>query len=205
MLTALVTGGARGIGLAYVEALLARNYRVALLDLEGAVERAAELNAASAAAAESAQPRVLGLRCDVGDAAAYRAAFDAACAFLLDPSDANACLSVVVLNAGIMGCLFQNARRIVEVNLLGSIQGAEMAIKHATHALQRPASQPMLIAITSSTNGLVPADSDFSPIYVSTKFGINGFVHSMAPIGRRLNFRINAIAPVTVMTPMVRA
>lgn len=203
MLTALVTGGARGIGLAYVEALLARNYRVALLDLEGAVERAAALNAASAAA-ESPQPRVLGLRCDVGDATAYRAAFDAACAFLLDPSDAKACLSVVVLNAGIMGCLFQNARRIVEVNLLGTIQGAEMAVKHATHALQRPASQPMLIAITSSTNGLVPADSDFSPVYVSTKFGINGFVHSMAPIGRRLNFRINAIAPVTVMTPMVR-
>jgi short-subunit dehydrogenase len=61
------------------------------------------------------------------------------------------------------------------------------------------------IAITSSTNGLVPADADFAPVYVATKFGINGFVHAMAPIARRLNFRINAIAPVTVQTPMVEA
>ena len=45
METALITGGARGIGRAYAEALLARGYRVALLDVANAAETAAALNA----------------------------------------------------------------------------------------------------------------------------------------------------------------
>ncbi|MDB5896243.1 MAG: Short-chain dehydrogenase, partial [Rhodoferax sp.] len=44
--TALVTGGASGIGLACVEALLARGARVVLADLEAAsTEKAARLGA----------------------------------------------------------------------------------------------------------------------------------------------------------------
>jgi len=41
--------------------------------------------------------------------------------------------------------------------------------------------------------------------YVASKFAINGFVFSMKPMFSRFNIRVNAIAPVTVRTPMVES
>lgn len=81
---ALVTGGAGGIGLATARALAADGAEVAVLDLDG--EKAAE-------AAGAIGGRALGLACDVTDAAAVRAAFDAVC-------EAFGGVDVVVSNAG---------------------------------------------------------------------------------------------------------
>ena len=119
----------------------------------------------------------------------------------------------------------------MNTNLLGALRGVEMALKHATRSLTRRAPRPVLIAVTSSSNGIVPADSDFAPVCapprcrrrrpagvsarerlrriapadVATKFGINGAVRAMAPFGERFGVRVNAIAPVAVDTPMVQA
>jgi NAD(P)-dependent dehydrogenase (short-subunit alcohol dehydrogenase family) len=97
--------------------------------------------------------------------------------------------------------MFSQAERIVGINLLGAIRGAEMAIKQATASLTKRADLDVIV--TASTNGLVPADSDLAPVYVATKFGIIGFVRSLQPLASRYGVRVNAIAPVTVDTPMV--
>src|SRR5258708_7101527 len=66
---ALVTGAARGIGLATAKRFLAEGWRVALLDIEGDLLRGA--------AAELATPeRTLALHCDVSDAREVAAAID---------------------------------------------------------------------------------------------------------------------------------
>ena len=50
---------------------------------------------------------------------------------------------------------------------------------------------------------LTPADCDMAPVYVATKFALVGFVRSLQPLAARFGVRVNAVAPVTVDTPMV--
>jgi len=66
---AIVTGGASGIGFAYARRFLAEDARVVIADVADPAAAADELGDAA---------RVLGVRCDVSDAAAARAMVDAA-------------------------------------------------------------------------------------------------------------------------------
>jgi len=65
---ALITGAARGIGLAVAKKFLAEGWRVALLDIEGELlwKSVETLNAAG---------NTLGLHCDVSEAGAVKSAF----------------------------------------------------------------------------------------------------------------------------------
>ncbi len=80
----LVTGGGGAIGEATARAFAAAGADLAVIDLDG--ERAAAVAAACG-------PRALGLRCDVTDSAAVRAAFDRCCAHFGG-------VDIVVSNAG---------------------------------------------------------------------------------------------------------
>jgi NAD(P)-dependent dehydrogenase (short-subunit alcohol dehydrogenase family) len=108
---ALVTGGARGIGLATARALHARGASVAIVDLEQ--------DAAEAAAAGIDATRALGLEADVTDEDALARAIEGVI-------DRFGGVDVVVANAGIAARVM-TARaidpgvfeRVVEVNLLG--------------------------------------------------------------------------------------
>src|SRR5947209_18832833 len=66
---ALVTGAARGIGLATAKKFLAEGWRVALLDVQGDLQR-------WEVAALDQPEHTLALDCDVSDAAAVAAAVD---------------------------------------------------------------------------------------------------------------------------------
>src|SRR3954454_593481 len=68
--TALVTGAARGIGLATAKRFLAEGWRVALLDIEGELLQ-------SAVAALASPDTTLALPCDVSDAGAVTSAMSA--------------------------------------------------------------------------------------------------------------------------------
>lgn len=186
-----VTGGARGIGKAYAEALVQRGYCVAIFDINGAVELSAVVNSPTT---------FTGFDCDVSDGVSFRSAFNAALQHF-----GVASYAVFVCNAGIVRPLFSEAARQVQVNLMGAINGVEMAIKVATDGFQHPAPSPvgLNVIVTASTNGIVPADSDLAPIYIATKFALVGLVRSLKPLASRYAVRVNAIAPVTVETPMV--
>src|SRR5947207_9135776 len=67
---ALVTGAARGIGLATAKRFLAEGWRVALLDVEGELLRGAVAGLADPG-------NTLALHCDVSDAAGVAAAIEA--------------------------------------------------------------------------------------------------------------------------------
>ena len=196
-LIAGVTGGARGIGKAYVESLISRGYNVCIFEIAGAVDAAATYN----------NPNVIGLDVDVSNKVSFRTAFDSG----LQHFGGATAYHVFICNAGIVAPMFDQAERQVQTNLMGAIYGIEMAIKSATSALKQqsstssPSSSTCLnVIVTASTNGIVPADSDLAPVYVATKFALIGLVRSLQPLHSRFGVRVNAIAPVTVETPMVQ-
>lgn len=171
---------------------MGRGYYVAIFDKVGAEETASKLKL------EFGDSKVFGIECDVSNAISFRSAYDAALAIFEVTS-----FDVFVNNAGVFGCLFSDLEKQINVNLVGTIRGTEMAIKSATLALTQRAEKPLLVACTASSNGLIPADSDLASVYVSTKFGIVGLVRSLKPLAERFDVRVNAICPVTVDTPLL--
>lgn len=104
----LITGGARGIGLATATAARDRGAVVAIIDTDGAAEQAASLG-----------PDALGLSADVTDLAGLQAAVD-------EVAERLGGIDVVVANAGIgpRACTVaagdrEHQRRVLDVNLHG--------------------------------------------------------------------------------------
>ena len=132
---AVVTGGARGIGRGIAERMVARGHRVVITDVdgEGAARTAAEIGAAA------------GLAHDVRDAAGHAAAAEEAAR--------HGVLTAWFNNAGVgddgtLSELSEEAvRRLVEVNLLGTLWGMRAAIaafgergrRHRQHRVARRA------------------------------------------------------------------
>jgi NAD(P)-dependent dehydrogenase (short-subunit alcohol dehydrogenase family) len=114
----VVTGGARGIGLATAGALRTRGARVAIGDIDPE---------AASAAATSLGADVLAGRLDVTDPESF-AAFLALAERELGP------LEVLINNAGIMpvGPMLDEphsvARRVVDINILGCLTGMKLAL-----------------------------------------------------------------------------
>ena len=144
---ALITGGARGIGLALGESLVARGARVALVDLD--------LGAAQAAAASlGGAGRAIGLAADVTDSAAVRAA-------VADTVREFGGLDVVVANAGIaptpvpVRVMAQaEFERVVEVDLLGVYRTVAAAMDEV---VSRRGQVVVVSSIYAFANGMIAA------------------------------------------------
>ena len=179
--TALVVGGASGIGWASARGLAARGYRVIVADrnAEGAAERAAELGAPHTSAVV-----------DVTDEASVAAAFDAAGE--LDAVVSCAGFSNIGL---IVDLAVDDFRAVIDCCLVGGFTVAKYAGWHLR-------SGGSLVSI-SSLNARQPAIG--MSAYCAAKAGLSMLTQvaalEMGPEG----IRVNAIAPGFVHTPLTES
>jgi 2-hydroxycyclohexanecarboxyl-CoA dehydrogenase len=187
--TAVVTGGASGIGRSIALALATDGADVAVLDLDGAGARRV------AGEIEAAGRRALAVEADVSAAASVRAAVERVHAVL-------GTVHVLVNDAGIAGFApflgMDEAAwdRMIAVHLKGTF--------NCTRAL----AQDMVdahwgrIVNVSSVAGLTGGAG--LAHYAAAKAGIIGFTKSLAAELGAHGVTVNAIAPGLIDTPMVR-
>ncbi len=177
--TAVVTGGAGGIGLAIARRLAGGGYRIAILDRDGA---AAESGAAALAAGGHA---ALGIACDVTDAEACRAAIEQVIATWGG-------VDVLVANAGISHrSLFESTdlaviRKVVDVNLFGAVNVTAAALPSLI------ARRGAIVAI-SSVAGFAPLVGRTG--YAASKHALHGFFGSLRAELRPRGVLVTLVCP----------
>ncbi|MFI1294061.1 SDR family NAD(P)-dependent oxidoreductase [Streptomyces sp. NPDC020792] len=177
-LTALVTGGASGIGRASAELLAERGAQVAVLDRDPS----------------SVVKPLLAFRADVTDDASVRRAVEQA-------AEGLGGLDVLVNNAGIgaQGTVEDNDdeewHRVFDVNVLGMVRTARAALPHlraSSHA-----------AIVNTCSIAATAGLPQRALYSATKGAVYSLTLAMAADHVREGIRVNCVNPGTVDTPWV--
>ncbi len=186
---ALITGAARGIGLATAKRFLAEDWAVALLDIE-------EQQLREAAASLADPVNVLALTCDVSDAGSVNAA-------MARVADRFGRLDALVNNAGvavfkpILDTADDEWDRVLAVNLRGPF----LCIKAAA-PLMREHGGGAIVNITS-ISGL--RASTLRVAYGTSKAGLAHLTKQAAVELGALGIRVNAVAPGPVDTAMAKA
>jgi NAD(P)-dependent dehydrogenase (short-subunit alcohol dehydrogenase family) len=185
---ALVTGAARGIGLATAKKFLAEGWRVALLDIEG------ELQAGAAAALKNPD-NALAITCDVSDAAAVGAAMAAVMSRFgrLDALVNNAGVAVF---APVLETSDADWNRIMAVNLTGPFLCTKAAAP-----LMREQGGGAIVNVTSIS---AVRASTLRSAYGTSKAGLAHLTKQLAVELASLNIRVNAVAPGPVDTAMAK-
>jgi NAD(P)-dependent dehydrogenase (short-subunit alcohol dehydrogenase family) len=181
----VVTGAARGIGRAIAERMVGRGYAVVVTDVDGdgARRTAAEIGAA------------VGLEHDVRDPAAHR--------FVATTARDHGRLTAWFNNAGVGddGSLValddEQVRRLVEVNLLGTLWGMRAAL--AAFAEEGGRGD---IVNTASISGLGPVPG--YAVYAATKAAIVSATMSVSGEVPR-GVRVHALCPDGVQTALLEA
>jgi len=187
--TALVTGAARGIGLATARRFLADGWRVALLDIDGDnLQRTFKA---------LAKPDVtLAITCDVADPAGVSRAVDTV-------AKTFGRLDALVNNAGIaifkpiLDVTYEDWSRVLAVNLTGPFLCTQAAAP-----VMRDGGGGAIVNITS-ISGL--RASTLRIAYGTSKAGLAHLTKQQAAELASLNIRVNAVAPGPVDTAMAKA
>lgn len=198
--SALVTGGASGIGLAYVEAVAEGGARVTLADVD-----------AQSAEREATRLRGLGYDVrhavlDVSDEAAVGRAFD-------EHEAAFGGIDIVFANAGVApgsgyigfegtreaaGAIenirIEDWRRTLAINL----DGAFYTIRHGVRIMKKHGTRGSIIATTSNASEITAPI--VSTPYMPSKAGVKHLVKQVARELAPLGIRVNAIAPGSIVT-----
>ncbi|WP_210506947.1 SDR family NAD(P)-dependent oxidoreductase [Naasia sp. SYSU D00057] len=177
-LTAVVTGGASGIGLATALAFADRGARVAVLDLNP----------------EGLDERLTGFVADVSD----RASVDAAIAQV---GEAFGGIDIVVNNAGIsaVGTVEETPdedwARVLDINVTGMARVTAAALPFL-----RESSSAAVVNLCSiaALNGLPQR-----ALYAASKGAVLALTYAMATDHVREGVRVNCVSPGTVSTPFV--
>ncbi len=189
----LVTGGSRGIGIAICRRLARDGWAVGINYTRS--DAAAE---ALAAGIRAAGGRAHAIRADVGDPAAIGKMF-AETERVLGP------LAGLVNNAGILGTKARidelsvdDLRRVIDVNLLGSVLGAAEAVRRLSTAHGGKGGVIVNLSSVAARTGGVAG----SVAYAATKGAIESFTRGLAAEVGREGVRVVALAPGVIETDM---
>ncbi len=197
--TAIVTGAARGIGLAIARALAAQGSDVAIVDVNGSAAAAAQLRE------EFPQQRFLGYTVDVRDAEAATACVD-------EVVERFGALHVLVNNAGtaaragLDSITADEWTRDIATNLGGTFHFCRAAI-HPHMAAARRGSIVNISSISGINGGAVSAGqagARSGPAYSASKGGIIALTKWIAKEVGHLGIRCNSVAPGPVESEMTR-
>ncbi len=186
---AVVTGGARGIGLAVAQWFLAHEHRVVLLDID-----AATLDTAVTTLADP--ERVLGLPCDVSNAEQVQASIAKA-------AQTFGRIDALVNNAGIavfkpLGeTTFEEWRAVLSVNLDGAFLCSQACVPH-----MRKSGPGGAIVNIASISGL--RASTLRVAYGTSKAALIQLTKQQAVELGTVGIRANCIAPGPVETEMAK-
>ena len=185
--TALITGGASGIGAAIAKLFVQHGAAVAILDVNG---EQAEATAASL----SADGRAIAVAADVTDADSMKSAIDEAAERLGG-------LDIVVSAAGILDetplaqMSVETFERTIDIDLKGVFLTARFALPHLQHR-----GGGRIINISSQLG--IKGGTGLSH-YVAAKAGVIGMSKAMALELAPENILVNTIAPGPIHTPLV--
>ncbi len=186
--TAVITGGAQGIGLAVAERFVAEGARVVLADLDGA--------AAEAAAKELGPDVATGVACDVVSAEDVERALETAVATY-------GSLDIVVNNAGITRDATMRKMtedqfdQVIAVHLKGCWHGTRLA---AARMREQKSGAIVNISSISGKVGMVGQTN-----YSAAKAGIVGLTKAAAKEMAHHGVRVNAIQPGLIRSAMTEA
>lgn len=186
---ALVTGAARGIGLATAKRFLTEGWRVALLDIDGE-------NLKRTYAALAKPDVTIAITCDVADAQGVARAVETI-------KEKFGRLDALVNNAGIaifkpiLDVTYEDWSRVLAVNLTGPFLCTQAAAP-----LMRETGGGAIVNITS-ISGL--RASTLRTAYGTSKAGLAHLTQQQAIELASLGIRVNAVAPGPVDTAMAKA
>lgn len=186
--TAVVTGGARGLGRAIVTRLAQAGATVLVADLDGDLAS----RVADEVAAETGS-RVVATRLDVTDEASVAAAADLAVSELGG-------IDVWVNNAGIypnvllMDMTQEVWGRVMDINLRGTFSGSQEAARRMI-AAGKPGVIVNIVS-TAGFKGMAPGIS----AYVASKHGVRGLIKQLAIELAPHDIRVLGVAPTFCTT-----
>ena len=189
---AIVTGGAKGIGLAVAERFLAEGARVVIADIDEDAGSAAIERLGTAGACRF-------VRCDVGDADDVANLVAAAIAFGGD-------IEILVNNAGIVaGADFLDVTeadfdRVLRVNLKGAFLTGQAVARHMAARVDAGGAAGAIINMTS-VNAVFGLPNQVP--YTASKGGLMQLTRAMAVSLAPRGIRVNAIGPGSIATDIL--
>lgn len=184
--TAVITGGAQGLGRAVAERFVAEGARVVIGDVD--------LSAAETTAAELGEGTAVAVRCDVTDE-------DQVAALVAAATDAFGSLDVMVNNAGVLRDATMRKMPLDDFRIVMEthVQGTWLGTRAAAAVMREQGSGS--IVNMSSISGKVGNLGQTN--YSAAKAGIVGLTKAAAKEVAHLGVRVNAIQPGLIRTAMI--
>lgn len=191
--TAIVTGGARGLGLSYVRALAHAGARVVISDIGADTVGAGRDTTVAQAAAEALQAEGLTVIGHGGDLST-----DDGCRQLISTTiEAFGQLDILIHNAGWVG--YQNIadldaaflQRAMDINLYAPLWLCKHAWPHLLHS-----TAPRIILTTSDRAMYAQYEQTGLVAYSAGKMAQLGIMNALGHAGAQAGILVNAISPV---------